>query len=95
VHRARLKELSDLATAATTAGDAAAARAHWQDAVGLVPRSSDQRQQISARIEGLREVAPVAAASPADTSRATPHLPTLLTYQGLVVVLTLLAYTVQ
>ena len=55
VHRARLQEFAGLAAAAVAAGDRAAARQHWQDALGLVPAASDQHRLISQRIEGLRD----------------------------------------
>ena len=58
VHRARLRELADLAAAATTAGDRTAARQHWQDALALVPQTSDQHRLIAQRIEGLRDIEP-------------------------------------
>jgi Zn-dependent protease len=68
VHRARLQELADLAGAATAAGDRAAARLHWQDALALVPQASDQHRVISQRIEGLRDLEP-------DRPAATPSEP--------------------
>ena len=66
VHRERLQELANLAENAATAGDAAAARAHWIDALGLVPIHAEQHQQISARIAALA-AAPDAPA-PASTT---------------------------
>ncbi|HEV8395099.1 MAG TPA: site-2 protease family protein [Vicinamibacterales bacterium] len=64
VHRARLKELSDLAAAAGAAGDSAAARERWQEALTLVPHTSEQHRQIAARIDALREPAQAPAAAP-------------------------------
>jgi Zn-dependent protease len=65
VHGARLRELADLAAAAVTAGDRAAARQHWQDALALVPPSADQHRLIAQRIEELRDTGPpLRAASP-------------------------------
>ena len=65
VHRARLRELADLAAAAVAAGDRAAARQHWQDALGLVPGASEQHRLIAERIEGLRDTEPAGAGAPA------------------------------
>jgi len=70
VHRARLKELSDLASAALTAGDSSPARAQWQEALTLVPRHSEQHRQIAARIEELREPVPLAAADAPPSPRS-------------------------
>ena len=52
VHRQRLEELAALAEAASTT-DPAAARAHWHEALGLVPVQSRQYQQINARLAAL------------------------------------------
>jgi len=53
VHRERLQQLATLAENAANAGETAAARAHWNDALGLVPVHSEQYQQISARLAAL------------------------------------------
>jgi hypothetical protein len=55
VHRDRLQQLATLAESAANAGETAAARAHWADALGLVPINSEQHQQISARLAALVE----------------------------------------
>lgn len=52
VHRDRLRQLSELAAAAS-ATDQALARAHWQEALSLVPVQSKQYQQITERIAAL------------------------------------------
>ena len=70
VHRARLKELSDLAAAAGAAGDSTAAREHWQEGLQLVPHTSEQHRQIAARIEALREPAQTAAADTTPSPRS-------------------------
>jgi Zn-dependent protease len=54
VHRDRLQELSELAVAASPT-DRALARAHWQEALGLVPVQSKQYQQITERIAALAD----------------------------------------
>src|SRR3712207_4968011 len=66
VHRERLQQLAALAEAATPA-DPALARAHWQEAISLVPAESRQYQQISERIAALADVRP--AAEPAQGGR--------------------------
>jgi len=53
VHRDRLQQLANLADGAVSAGDTAAARGHWIDALSLVPIQSEQHQQITARIAAL------------------------------------------
>ena len=53
MHRDRLQQLASLAESEANAGETAAARAHWTDALGLVPVHSEQHQQISARIAAL------------------------------------------
>jgi Zn-dependent protease len=60
VHRARLQHLADLAATALTAGDRAVARQHWQDALALVPATSEQHRLIAQRIDGLRDPEPAA-----------------------------------
>lgn len=67
VHRERLQQLATLAQGAASAGDTAAARAHWIDALGLVPVQSEQHQQISARLAVLVD----APDDPGPASRAT------------------------
>jgi Zn-dependent protease len=66
VHSTRLRELADLAAAAASGGDRAAARRHWHDALALLPPASDQHRQIGERIEQLREELPlpISGASP-------------------------------
>jgi Zn-dependent protease len=54
VHRDRLQELSELAVAASPT-DRELARAHWQEALGLVPVQSQQYQQITERIAALAD----------------------------------------
>ena len=71
VHRTRLQELAEQANAALTAGDSGTARGRWQEALALVPVSSEQHRLISQRIEGLRPP-PDAADSPAATTRPKP-----------------------
>ena len=70
VHRARLQELADLAATAATAGDRAAARQHWQDALTLVPPASEQHRLIAGRIAGLREDVPAVPAGPSQSQRS-------------------------
>ena len=70
VHRERLQQLASLAEHAADAGDSAAARAHWMEALGLVPIHSEQHQQISARIAALVDAPDTAHAS---TTTAGPH----------------------
>jgi Zn-dependent protease len=70
VHSARLRELADLATAASTSGDRTVARQHWRDALALLPPTSDQHRQISERIEQLREEAPPPRAAASSTGPA-------------------------
>ena len=70
VHRDRLHALAELAGAAASNGDHAAARAHWQEALSLLPPRSQQHQQITARLHALTETIekrerPVSAAAPA------------------------------
>jgi Zn-dependent protease len=67
VHKVRLQELAEQATAAVEAGDAGTARLRWQDALTLVPASSEQHRLISQRIERLQP-APDAADGAAGTA---------------------------
>ncbi|HEY5620000.1 MAG TPA: site-2 protease family protein [Vicinamibacterales bacterium] len=53
VHRDRLEQLAERATAADAAGDRATARALWQEARALVPVQSEQHQIIGARLTAL------------------------------------------
>lgn len=70
VHRERLQQLASLAESEANAGSTAAARAHWTDALGLVPVHSEQHQQISARIAALVD----APGAPQPATPATgPH----------------------
>jgi Zn-dependent protease len=55
VHRERLQELADRATAAATAGDRATARALWAEARELVPMQSEQHQLIGERLAALAD----------------------------------------
>ena len=66
VHRERLEQLAVLANAASQT-DREAARAHWQEALALVPVQSKQYQQISDRIAALADTAD----APAEESRAS------------------------
>jgi Zn-dependent protease len=69
VHRERLQQLASLADTATNAGDTAAARAHWMDALGLVPVYSEQHQQISARFAALADASDAPRPATAGTER--------------------------
>lgn len=53
IHRVRLKQLADVATAAVASGDRAGAIPHWQEALALVPAGSEQHRIIGARIGEL------------------------------------------
>ena len=55
VHRERLQQLAELATSAAERDDDAIARGHWQEALTLLPASSPQHAQISARIHALTQ----------------------------------------
>jgi Zn-dependent protease len=55
LHRERLQQLAESANAATACGDSALARAHWQEALDLVPVHSEQHRQISARLAALAD----------------------------------------
>ena len=72
MHRERLRELAQLAEAATGQGDTAAARAHWTEALGLVPIQSEQYQQIGARLGALVDTPDPAApgSTPGNSSRS-------------------------
>jgi Zn-dependent protease len=61
VHRVRLEELAALATAAAPA-DRQQASIHWREALALVPVTSQQYQQISARLAALADVSTAAPA---------------------------------
>jgi Zn-dependent protease len=65
VYRERLEDLAARATAATTAGDRATARALWEEARTLVPEQSAQYQQIGERLAAVADEAP--ALSPQST----------------------------
>ena len=71
VHREELRRLAQLAERATAEGDAAAARAHWNNALSLVPIRSEQYQQISARLAALADAPDVSphTAAPTDKSQ--------------------------
>lgn len=74
IHRARLKQLADVATAAVASGDRAGAIPHWQEALALVPVGSEQHRIIGVRIGelslALNDRAPARAPS-ADSSGST------------------------
>ena len=53
VHRDKLQQLAASATDASAAGDSAAARAYWQEALDLVPTGTEQHRRISARLGAL------------------------------------------
>jgi len=55
VHRETLQRLAELATAAAERGEDAVARGHWQEALTLLPASSPQHAQISARVGALTQ----------------------------------------
>ena len=50
VHREKLERLAELADAAAATSDHAMARARWQEALALVPPTSEQHQLITTRI---------------------------------------------
>ena len=72
VHRERLEELAGLASATTASGDHAAARDHWQEALTLVPSSSEQYRLMSERLSALTDV----TAPPLSGSGANPRTAT-------------------
>lgn len=53
VHRARLTQLADQASAAAAAGDRVRARAHWLETLALLPPDSEQHRIVSARAAEL------------------------------------------
>ena len=55
VHRDRLTQLAERATAAMTSGDRAAARELWLEARDLVPGQSEQYRLITARATALTD----------------------------------------
>ncbi|HEY6510154.1 MAG TPA: hypothetical protein VIY56_19160, partial [Vicinamibacterales bacterium] len=57
VHRNRLTELAELATRTAASGDHPGARAHWLEALQLLPEGSEQRRIINQRLAGLPETA--------------------------------------
>ena len=71
VHRDRLQHLARLAENAVSKGDSADARAHWAEALDLVPIHSEQYQQISARLASLVDTADVSPRTP--TPGNAPH----------------------
>ena len=71
VHRDRLQQLAQLAESAITTSDRAAARAHWSDALDLVPIQSEQYQQISARLAALADAPEGSPSTP--TAGNAPH----------------------
>jgi len=72
VHADTLKRLAAEAEAAARAGDLLAARAHWSDALALLPRQSQQHVVVGQRIDALtREIdAPQSADTPAPPAEA-------------------------
>lgn len=64
VYRERLEDLAARATAATTAGDRATARALWEEARTLVPEQSAQYQQIGERLAAVTDDAPALSPQP-------------------------------
>jgi Zn-dependent protease len=72
VHADRLKQLADEAALAEQQGDATAALAAWQEALGLLPPASRQFEVIAAKVAALgRQV----DAAPAGTMRPAPTAP--------------------
>jgi len=63
VHRDRLQELAEQATAASAAGNPATARELWQQARDLVPVHSEQHYQIGERLAALDDEKPITAAA--------------------------------
>ncbi len=64
VHSARLQGLAKLADAATQSGDLAGARAHWKEALRLLPENSVQYPTIEGRVTDLdRQIAANEAAA--------------------------------
>jgi Zn-dependent protease len=55
VHRGRLEQLAEQATAAAAAGNIAAARTFWEEARALVPVQSEQYHVIGVRLAALVE----------------------------------------
>jgi Zn-dependent protease len=82
----RLEELAEVANAAAATGDYGTARLRWQDALTLVPATSEQHRLISQRIEGLQP-APDAAGGAA--AAAPPRRTGSWWKQGLGVAVTL------
>jgi Zn-dependent protease len=71
VHRDSLQQLARLAESAASNGDSTAARAHWTEALDLVPIHSEQYQQISARLAALVDASDVSPSTP--TPGNAPH----------------------
>lgn len=71
VHRERLKNLADQATRETASGHRDAARAHWVDALQLLPAGSEQHRIISQRLVALTDTVPD---SPTGGTDARPKL---------------------
>lgn len=69
VHAGRLKELADAAARAEQQGDASAALAAWQEALGLLPRASRQFEVIAAKVAALGRQVDAAPAGPARPRR--------------------------
>ena len=57
VYGGRLQQLADAATAATRAGEVAAALAAWREAIDLLPSDSRQHQVVAAKIAELSRAA--------------------------------------
>jgi Zn-dependent protease len=87
VHSQRLRELADRAEAATNAGDRAAARQLWLEALDLIPPGSEQHRVVGARVAALGEALGSAAAS--STTTTTNRRPRSWWKQGLGLAITL------
>lgn len=70
VHREKLQQLAESANGAA-ASDVAAARAHWVEALALVPPGSVQHHQISGRLAELARAADGGLATPAASDGKT------------------------
>ncbi len=70
VHSERLKTLAAAATAATTAGDRPGATAYWQEALTLLPLTTDQYRIIRERLTQLSKGDPASATPQAASAGA-------------------------
>jgi Zn-dependent protease len=73
VHAETLKRLAADADAAARAGDLAAARTRWSDALALLPRHSQQHGIVGQRIEALTRQ--IDANAPTDVAPPSPDAP--------------------